>query len=81
VTNAVSVTGSLAFVAAGARGVQVVDLGNWNPSAPGSAGHGLTLLGELQFEDGFSSNMVKARSTTLVVAAGRGGVELVTMTP
>jgi hypothetical protein len=41
---------------------------------------GLRVLGQLGFEDGFSSNMVKARSNIMVVAAGRGGVELVRLT-
>jgi len=76
VTNAVSVVGSMAYVAAGALGIQVVDLGRWG----GGGTEGLRVLGQLGFEDGFSSNMVKARSNIMVVAAGRGGLELVRLT-
>ena len=79
VVNAVSVNGSLGFVAAGARGIQVVDMGRYDGTAPGAVDHGLQVLGELVFQDGFSSNMVKARSNVLVAAAGSGGVELVRM--
>lgn len=78
VTNAVSVVGSLAYVAAGAMGIQVVDLGRWGGTV--GATTGLRVLGQLGFEDGFSSNMVKARTNIMVVAAGRGGLELVRLT-
>jgi hypothetical protein len=74
------VRGNLAIVACGALGVKVVDLGQWNPAAPAGTASGLTVLGTLDFPDGLSSNMVKARSTVLVVAAGTGGVKLVRMT-
>lgn len=79
VTNAVSVVGKLGFVAAGALGVRVVDLGPWSPTTPDPASTGLTLLGEIDFTDEVSSNMVKARGDMLVVAAGLGGVKLVRM--
>jgi hypothetical protein len=69
--------GSLGYVAAGALGIQVVDLGRWGTVG---ATTGLRVLGQLGFEDGFSSNMVKARSNIMVVAAGRGGLELVRLT-
>jgi hypothetical protein len=82
VTNAVSVPGGVAFVAAGALGLQVVDLGRWQPTPPaGSAGQGLSVLGQIDFGNGVSSNMVKARSNILVVAGGLGGVKLVRMDP
>jgi hypothetical protein len=80
VTNAVSVRGNLAFLACGALGVRVVDLGRWNPAAPAGTTAGLVVVGTIEFPDGVSSNMVKARSTILVVAAGNGGVKLVRMT-
>ena len=79
VTNAVSVIGKLAFVAAGALGVRVADLGPWSPSTPDPSSTGLTLLGEIDFTDEVSSNMVKARGDMLVVAGGLGGVKLVRM--
>jgi hypothetical protein len=81
VTNAVSVSGNLAFVAAGALGVQVVDLGRWFPGAPPSNQQGLSVLGAIDFGDGDSSNMVKVRTNMLVVAAGMGGIKLVRMDP
>jgi len=81
VTNAVSVQGSLGFVAAGALGVQVVDIAGARSWATGGGPDpsGLRVLGELDFAEGFSSNMVKCANNVLVVAAGSGGVELVTM--
>jgi len=81
VTNAVSMHGSLAFVAAGALGVQVVDVAGARSWATGGGPDpaGLQVLGELDLDDGFSSNMVKAENNVLVIAAGRGGVALVTM--
>jgi len=81
VTNAVSVLNGLAFVAAGALGVRVVDLGRWSAAEPDPSAGGLALLGEIDFGDEVSSNMVCARGNTLVVAAGLGGVKLVRMTP
>jgi len=81
VTNAVSLHGNLAFVAAGALGVQVVNVAGANGWAQGGApdAEGLEVLGELQFGEGISSNMVKSRNNVMVVAAGVGGVKLVTM--
>lgn len=82
VTNAVSVHGHLAFVAAGALGVQVVDVSGAKRLAHGGddgRGGALRVLGELGFEDGMSSNMVKSKNHVLVVAAGLGGVKLVKM--
>jgi hypothetical protein len=82
VTNAVSVQGHLAFVAAGALGVQVVDIGHWcSDEGFKNLGddRGLRVLGELDFHRDFSSNMVKAKENILVVAAGTGGVKLVKM--
>ncbi len=81
VTNAVSLHGNLAFVAAGALGVQVVNVAGANGWAQGGGPDpdGLEVLGELQFDEGISSNMVKTRNNVMVVAAGAGGVKLVTM--
>jgi hypothetical protein len=80
VTNAASVRGNLGFVAAGALGVQVVDLGQWTAeSNPSAVASGLQVLGEIDFGEDVSSNMVKARSDVLVVAGGLGGVKLVRM--
>jgi hypothetical protein len=78
VTNAVSVDRNLAFVAAGALGVKVVDLGRWCTDG-GSSDQGLRVLGQIGFEDGASSNMVKTKNNILVVASGLGGVKLVRM--
>jgi hypothetical protein len=77
VANAATARGNLAFVANGAFGVRVVDLGRWNPAAPPGTTAGLTVLGSIDFPDGISSNMVKARTNVLLVAAGTGGVKLV----
>ena len=80
VTNAVSVDQHLAFVAAGAAGVQVVRLGRFRCDGRESEEtEGLRILGRLSLEDGASCNMVKADDDVLVVAAGAGGVKLVTM--
>ena len=80
VTNAVSVANHLAFVAAGPAGVQVVRLGRYRCDGRESEETaGLRLLGQLALEDGASGNMVKAKNDLLVVAAGSGGVKLVTM--
>lgn len=81
VTNAVSLHGELAFVAGGALGVQVVKVAGAHGWAEGGGydPDGLQVLGELAFEDGLSSNMVKTRNNVMVVAAGVGGVKLVTM--
>jgi hypothetical protein len=81
VTNAVSLHGNLAFVAAGALGVQVVDVTGMRGWSEGG-GHdpnGLRVLGELEFDDGVSSNMVKSKNNVVVVAGGLGGIKLVTM--
>jgi len=77
VTNAVSIRTDLAFLASGACGVRVVDLGRWNPAAPPGTTTGLTVLGSIDFSEGISSNMVKARGAILLVAAGTGGVKIV----
>jgi hypothetical protein len=79
VTNAVSVAGRLAFIAAGALGVRVADLGPWSVTSPDPAANALTLLGEIDFTEEVSSNMVKVRGDMLVVAGGLGGVKLVRM--
>jgi hypothetical protein len=81
VTNAVSLQGELAFVAAGALGVQVVKVAGARAWAAGAGPdpEGLEVLGELDLEDGFSCNMVKAGNNVMVVAAGLGGILLVTM--
>jgi hypothetical protein len=79
--NAASATRDLAFVAAGPLGVQVVDLGGYcdQEIATSAGGGDLRVLGELDFEENVSSNMVKAKNDILVVAAGLGGVKLVKM--
>jgi hypothetical protein len=80
VVNAVSVTNNLAFVAGGALGVQVVDLGRFRCDGHESdSNYQPRVLGQLDFEDDVSSNMVKAKNNILVVAAGLGGVKLVKM--
>ena len=80
VTNAVSVDHHLAFVAAGPAGVQVVRLGRFRCDGRESEEtEGLRVLGRLSLEDGASCNMVKAESDVLVVAAGAGGVKIVTV--
>lgn len=81
VTNGASVDGALAFVAAGALGVQVVKIAGAQGWAQGGGydPDGLQVLGELEFGDGQSSNMVKAQNNVMVCAAGLGGVRLVTM--
>ncbi len=76
-----SLNGGLAFVAAGALGVQVVKVSaatSWSLGG-GPDQDGLEVLGELKFGEGLSSNMVKTRTNVMVVAAGRGGVRLVTL--
>jgi hypothetical protein len=80
VTNAVSVDHHLAFAAAGPAGVQVVRLGRYRcDGLEAGETEGLRLLGRLTLEDGASCNMIKARNNVLIVAAGSGGVKIVTM--
>jgi hypothetical protein len=81
VTNAVSVQGELAFVAGGALGIQVVKVAGARSWAVGGGPDpdGLEVLGQLGFEDGMSSNMVKSANNVMVVAAGLGGIKLVVM--
>jgi hypothetical protein len=79
VVNAVTVNQHLGFVAAGPRGIQVVDLGRFDCDDDRTDCHecGVRILGELALEDGASCNMVKVKNGLLVVAAGQGGVKLV----
>ncbi len=81
IVNAVTVSSHLAFVAAGPRGVQVVELGRYRADDVGISADdlGLRVLGQLSLEDGASCNMAKAKDDVLVVAAGLGGVKLVEM--
>jgi hypothetical protein len=80
VVNAVSCANHLAFVAAGPQGIQVVRLGRYRCDGRESEeSEGLRLLGQLALEDGASCNMVKAKNDLLIVAAGAGGVKLVSM--
>jgi hypothetical protein len=74
VANAVTLSGNRAYVAAGALGVQVVDVtsvinGRQDPT--------MQPMGELMFPLGMSSNMVKVRGNIMIAAAGTGGVKLV----
>jgi hypothetical protein len=80
VVNAVSISNHLGFVAAGPQGVQVVRLGRWRcDGREAEEQEGLRVLGRLGLEEGASCNMVKAKENLLVVAAGAGGVKLVSM--
>jgi hypothetical protein len=80
VVNAVSCANHLAFVAAGPQGIEVVRLGRFRcDGREAEESEGLRLLGQLGLEDGASCNMVKAKNDLLVVAAGAGGVKLVSM--
>ena len=80
VVNAVTCANHLGFVAAGPQGVVVVSLGRYRCDSDGSAeAEGLQLVGQLGLEAGASCNMVKSKNDILVVAAGAGGVKLVSM--
>jgi hypothetical protein len=74
VANAVTLLGNRAYVAAGALGVQVVDV---TSIINGSAEPTMRPMGELSFPLGMSSNMVKLRGNIMIAAAGTGGVKLV----
>ena len=65
----------------GALGVQVVKVAGARSWAVGGGPDpaGLEVLGQLGFEDGMSSNMVKSANNVMVVAAGLGGIKLVVM--
>lgn len=76
IANAVSVMGNRAYVAAGALGVQVVDVTSIRLDKEEKV---LRPMGELTFPEGVSSNMVKVKGPIMVVAAGAGGVKLVHM--
>jgi hypothetical protein len=57
-----------------------VRLGRYRCDIDGSSeAAGLQLVGQLGLEDGASCNMVKSKNDILVVAAGAGGVKLVSM--
>lgn len=80
VVNAVTCANHLAFVAAGPQGIQVVRLGRYRcDGREAEEIEGLRILGQLALENGASCNMVKAKNDLLVVAAGAGGVKLVSM--
>jgi hypothetical protein len=76
IANAVTVSGSRAYVAAGALGVQVVDVSKVQNNDEDMA---MYAIGELSFPDGVSSNMIQVRGNIMVVAAGVGGVKLIRM--
>lgn len=80
VVNAVSIANNLAFVACGSQGIEVVRLGRYRCDGhEAEENEGLRILGTLGLEAGASCNMVKTRNNILVVAAGAGGVKLVSM--
>lgn len=74
VANAVTIKGSRAYVAAGALGVQVVDIASITRHDENLV---MRPMGELIFPKGLSSNMVKVNGNVMIVAAGVGGVKLV----
>ena len=76
VANAVTLNGSRAYVAAGALGVQVVDVASVQND---DIEKDMYPMGELTFPAGVSSNMIQVRGNIMVVAAGKGGVKLVHM--
>jgi hypothetical protein len=79
VVNAATVDDDLAFLAAGPQGVLVVQLGRYRSGAASATDSDMALLGALGLEVGASCNMVKTRNNILVVAAGTGGVKLITV--
>jgi hypothetical protein len=79
VVNAVTVDKDQAFLAAGSAGVLVVNLGRYRSDDIVGSDGGLLLQGTLGLEVGASCNMIKCRNDILVVAAGTGGVKLISM--
>ncbi len=76
VTNAVSVSNDLVFLANGEAGVYVVQSAvNLETTATGATN--LTLLGKMQFGTAESANFVASKSGIMFIATGLGGLKIV----
>ncbi|RYZ69157.1 MAG: hypothetical protein EOP09_08205 [Proteobacteria bacterium] len=77
VTNAVTSHGGLVYAANGEAGVYVYALRDAASATSCGAGN-LTLLGTLNFGDGFSPNGIYSNGAFLYVAGGLGGLKILT---
>ncbi|MBE0595046.1 MAG: hypothetical protein IH616_21885, partial [Gemmatimonadales bacterium] len=81
VTNGVSHSGNLVFIASGGAGLFVAqathDLDDESNAGCNSPDFGLTLLGQVQFPGSPSANYVDSKGNLLFVANGLGGLSIV----
>ncbi len=81
VTNGVSHSGNLVFIANGGAGLFVAqathNLDAASPDGCNSPDFGVTLLGQVQFPGGPSANYVDSKGNLLFVANGLGGLSIV----
>lgn len=81
VTNGVSASGKLVFLANGGAGLFVAqathDLDAVTGEGCGSSEFGLVQLGQVQFSDGRSANFVVSKGNLLFVANGLGGLSII----
>jgi hypothetical protein len=79
VANAADAEGDLVYVSYGEGGVYALEASADLSKPSGESSIGLTVLGRLRFDNLQSVNHVAFDGNTLVVAAGRGGVKIVSV--
>ena len=79
VTNAVTVDEDLMFISNGEAGVYVAAGAAEFASTPCNAAQNITMLGHLRFDDLQSVNHVDYENKRLLIAAGLGGLKIVTV--
>jgi hypothetical protein len=79
VTNAADGANELIYASNGEAGIYVILSTQDLENSTGDADMGLTVLGKLKFSNFQSANHVSFDGNTLVVAAGKGGVKIVTV--
>lgn len=79
VANAADAEGDLVYVSYGEGGVYALEASADLSKSSGESSIGLTVLGRLRFDNLQSVNHVAFDGNTLVVAAGRGGVKIVSV--
>jgi len=79
VANAADAEGDLVYVSYGEGGVYALEASADLSKCSGESSIGLTVLGRLRFDNLQSVNHVAFDGNTLVVAAGRGGVKIVSV--
>ncbi len=79
VTNSASADGDLIFISNGVAGVYVARANGKLDKTPSESQLDLELLGKLQFQDQPSVNHVEYKDKVLFVAAGLGGLKILTI--